>query len=85
MGARCAIRNCPMRQPRHPTVRVRPLELLTAGPLDSPVDRSCSLSGAPSSACYDSARAGAHCRVHCSLLQSTIGVVAVISHGTPDN
>jgi hypothetical protein len=25
----------PVRQPRHPTVRVRPLELLTAGPPDS--------------------------------------------------
>jgi hypothetical protein len=27
----------PVRQPRHPTVRVRPLELLTSGPPDSPV------------------------------------------------
>jgi hypothetical protein len=27
----------PVRQPRHPTVRVRPLELLTCGPPDSPV------------------------------------------------
>jgi hypothetical protein len=26
-----------VRQPRHPTVRVRPLELLTVGPPDSPV------------------------------------------------
>jgi hypothetical protein len=26
-----------VRQPRHPTVRVRPLELLTCGPLDSSV------------------------------------------------
>jgi hypothetical protein len=34
---RCAIGHCPVRQPRHPTVRVRPLELLTAGPPDSPV------------------------------------------------
>jgi hypothetical protein len=39
----------PVRQPRHPTVRVRPLELLTAGP----PDRSCSLSGAPSGVCSD--------------------------------
>jgi hypothetical protein len=29
--------HCPVRQPRHPTVRVRPLELLTCGPSDSPV------------------------------------------------
>ena len=42
----------PVRQPRHPTVRVRPLELLIAGPPDS----HCSLSGAPSGACSDSAR-----------------------------
>jgi hypothetical protein len=42
----------PVRQPRHPIVRVRPLELLTSGP----PDRSCSLSGAPSGACSDSAR-----------------------------
>jgi hypothetical protein len=27
----------PVRQPRHPTVRVRLLELLTCGPSDSPV------------------------------------------------
>jgi hypothetical protein len=27
----------PVRQPRHPTVKVRPLELLTCGPPDSPV------------------------------------------------
>jgi hypothetical protein len=32
----------PVRQPRHPTVRVRPLELLTYGPPDSPmVHRTC--------------------------------------------
>jgi hypothetical protein len=34
---RCAIGHCPERQPRHPTVRVRSLELLTSGPPDSPV------------------------------------------------
>jgi hypothetical protein len=34
---RCVTRHCPVCQPRHPTVRVRPLELLTCGPLDSPV------------------------------------------------
>jgi hypothetical protein len=35
---RCAIGHCPVRQPRHPTVMVRPLELLACGPLDSPVE-----------------------------------------------
>jgi hypothetical protein len=34
---RCATGHCPVRQPRHPSVRVRPLELLTCGPPDSPV------------------------------------------------
>jgi hypothetical protein len=53
----CATRHCPVRQPRHPTVRVRPLELWQVGP----PDRSCSLSGAPSGACSDSARAVVHC------------------------
>jgi hypothetical protein len=34
---RCATGHCPVRQPRHQAVRVRPLELLTSGPPDSPV------------------------------------------------
>jgi hypothetical protein len=34
---RCATGHCPVCQPRHPTVRVRLLELLTCGPPDSPV------------------------------------------------
>jgi hypothetical protein len=34
---RCATGHCPVRQPRHPIVRVRPLELLSSGPPDSPV------------------------------------------------
>jgi hypothetical protein len=69
----------PVRQPRHPTVRVRPLELLTCGP----PDRSCSLSGAPSGACSDSVRAVAHCSL--LLLQTTIGAFSRYSAGTPDS
>jgi hypothetical protein len=34
---RCATGHCPVRQPRHPTVRVRPLELMSSGSPDSPV------------------------------------------------
>jgi hypothetical protein len=34
---RCATGHSPVRHPRHPNVRVRPLELLTTGPPDSPV------------------------------------------------
>jgi hypothetical protein len=33
----CTTGHCPVRQPRHPTVGFRPLELLTSGPPDSPV------------------------------------------------
>jgi hypothetical protein len=39
-------------------------------------DRSCSLSGAPSGACSDSARAGALFTVHCRILQTTIDAVS---------
>jgi hypothetical protein len=34
---RCATGQCLVRQPRHLTVRVRPLELLSSGSPDSPV------------------------------------------------
>jgi hypothetical protein len=54
---RCATGHCPVHQPRHPTVRDRPLELLTCGPPDS----HYSLSGAPSAPALTSARAVAHC------------------------
>jgi hypothetical protein len=46
-------------------------------------DRSYSLSGAPSGACSDSARAVD--TVHCSLLQSTVGADSRCSAGTPDS
>jgi hypothetical protein len=46
-------------------------------------DSHCSLSGAPSGVCSDSVRA-VH-TVHCSLLQSTAGAVAVTPLGTPDS
>jgi hypothetical protein len=46
-------------------------------------DRFCSLSGAPSGACSDSARVVG--TVHCSLLQSTVGAVAVTPLDTLDS
>jgi hypothetical protein len=46
-------------------------------------DRSYSLSGVPSGACSDSARAVS--TVHCSLLQSTVGADRRCSAGTPDS
>jgi hypothetical protein len=84
----CATRHCPVRHPRHPTVRVRPLELLTCGPPDSPVvHRTCPVHCpvrhlAPAlTLCAQSALF----TVHCSLLQSTVGTVAVTPLGTPDS
>jgi hypothetical protein len=47
------------------------------------LDRSCSLSGAPSGACADSARAVAHCSL--LLLQTTVDAVSRCSAGTPDS
>jgi hypothetical protein len=85
---RCTTGHCLMRQPCHPTVRVRPLELLTAGPLDSPVVHRtvtvhcpvCLLAPALTLRALS-----AHCSVHCSLLQTTVSAVAVTPHGTPDS
>ena len=48
-------------------------------------DRSCSLSGVPSGACSDSARAGSALFTHCSLLQMTVGADSRYSAGTPDS
>ena len=78
----------PVRQPRHPTVRVRPLELLTCGPPDSPVVHRTGPVHylvrllAPA---LTSARAVALFTVHCRLLQTTVGAVSRCSAGTPDS
>jgi hypothetical protein len=71
-------RTCPVRQPRHPNVRVPNVGALTAGPAwmsgDAP-DMHCRVSGAPLRACLTSARSGAHLM----RLQVTVGAeVAVV-------
>jgi hypothetical protein len=66
----------PVRQPRHPTIRV--LTVSTIGALTSwgtgqsgaAPDRHCSLSGAPSGAALTLHELSAHC----SRLQATVGV-----------
>jgi hypothetical protein len=77
-----------VRQPRHPTVRVRPLELLTCRPPDSPVVHRTGPVHCPVrhlapalTLCAQSALF----TVHCSLSQSTVGAVAVTLLGTPDS
>jgi hypothetical protein len=48
-------------------------------------DMHCSLSGTPSDACSDSARAGAHCSVSLFLCRRLLALVAVAPLGTPDS
>jgi hypothetical protein len=58
-----AHQTCPVRQPRHPNVRVPTVGALTAGPAwmsGGAPDMHCRVSGAPAWACLTSARAGAH-------------------------
>jgi hypothetical protein len=80
--------HCPVRQPRHPTVRVRPLELWQVGPPDSPVVHRtitvhCPVRLLASALTYARIVRTVHC--YCTLLQSTVGAVAVTPHGTPDS
>jgi hypothetical protein len=48
-------------------------------------DRSCSLSSAPSTPALTSARDVCALFTHCTLLQTTVGAVAVTPLGTPDS
>jgi hypothetical protein len=85
---RCATRHCPVRQPRHPTVRVRPLELLTAGPPDSPVVHRTGPVHCPVRLLAPALTLRAQpalFTIHCSLLQSTVGAVAIATASTPDS
>src|SRR5688572_15519070 len=88
---RCAIRHCPVRQPRHPTVRV--LTVSTVGALTSwgigqsgaTPDKHYSLSGAPSGSALTLCELSTHCSRHCSFLQTTVGAVAIAPLGAPDS
>jgi hypothetical protein len=73
---RCATGHCPVRQPRHPTVRVMTVSTVGAltawatGQYSVAPDSHCSLSGAPSGAALTSARTVRTLFT----LQATIGV-----------
>jgi hypothetical protein len=79
---RCATGHCTVRQPRHPTVRVRPLELLSSGPPDSPVVHQTG----PLDCLV---RLLGHRTVHCSALTALAGdhwrCSSRYSAGTPDS
>jgi hypothetical protein len=73
---RCATGHYPVRQPRHPTIRVLTVSTVGAliawgtGQSGATPDRHCSLYGAPSGAALTLRELSAHCS-HC---QSTVGV-----------
>ena len=75
----------PVRQPRHPTVRVRPLTAETTGQSGSAPDSHCSLSGAPSGAALTLRALSAHCSVVNQPLNSTVALATVALLGTPDS
>jgi hypothetical protein len=88
---RCATGHYPVRQPRHPTIRV--LTVSIVGALTSwgteqfgvAPDRSCSLSGAPSGAALTLRKLSAHCS-HCRRpLESTVALASRCFTGTPDS
>jgi hypothetical protein len=64
---RCATGHCPVRQPRHPTIRVRTLSTVGSliawgtGQSGATMDRHCSLSSAPSRAALTLRELSAHC------------------------
>jgi hypothetical protein len=83
---RCATGHCPV---RHRTLSSAPatspnrwgstVGALTSGATGQSggaTDSHCSLSGAPSDACSDSARAVRALFMHCSLLQTIVGAVS---------
>jgi hypothetical protein len=81
----------PVRQPRHPTIRV--LTVSTVGALTAwatgqsgvALDSHCSLSGAPSGAALTLHELSAHCSRCRRPLESTIALGSHCSAGTPDS
>jgi hypothetical protein len=77
---RCATGHCPVRQLRHPVVGFWPLELLIAGPPDSPVVHRTVTVHCPVrllAPVPTSARAGAYCSAFIVLADDRLHCVAV--------
>jgi hypothetical protein len=84
----CATGYCLVRQPRHPTVRVRPLELLTSGPPDSPVVHRTVTIHCPVrllAPALTSSRAGAHCSAFIVRCRRPLALCSRYSAGAPDS
>jgi hypothetical protein len=81
----------PVRQPRHPIVRVLTVSTVGAltawatGQSGAAPDRYCSLSGAPSDAALTLPELSAHCSRCWRPLESTIALLSRCSAGTPDS
>jgi hypothetical protein len=81
----------PVRQPRHPTVRVLMVSTVGAltawatGQSGAAPDSYCSLSGAPSSAALTLRELSAHCSVVSQPLESTVALASRCSAGTADS
>jgi hypothetical protein len=78
----------PVRQPCHPTVRVRPLELLTCGPPDSPVVHRIGHVHCPvrhPRLLWLLRAQSAHYSVVSRPLNSTVALATVAPLGTPDS
>jgi hypothetical protein len=84
---RCATGHCPVSQPRHPTVRVRPLELWHVGPPDSPVVHRIGPVHCPVrllAPALTSARSGTHCSLSLFICRRPLARSSRCSAGTPD-
>jgi hypothetical protein len=84
---RCATTHCSVRQPRHQTVRVRSLELLSSGPPNCPVVHQTVTVHYPVRLLppvLTSARTGAHCSAFIVLADDRWRCVAVtpLAHQT---
>jgi hypothetical protein len=85
---RCATGHCLVRQPCHPIVRVRPLELLTSGPPDSPVVHRTVTVHYPVcllAPVLTSARVGAHCSAFIVRCRRPLALCSRYSAGAPDS
>jgi hypothetical protein len=91
LTVRCATGHCPVRLPRHPTIRVLTDSIVGAltswGTRQSNAapDRSCSLSGAPSGAALTPRELSAHCSRCRRPLELTVALASRCPVGTPDS
>jgi hypothetical protein len=92
---RCATGHCPVRHrtlsgasatfPGRWVPTVGASDNWATGQSGGAPDRSCSLSGAPSDACFDSARAIGTVPVHCIRCRQPLALGAVAPLGAPDS